>query len=109
MKPAYVAARRLIIYTAIFAFLGAFFGAVTFLAGVALTGTKYVPRSYWILNHILCWPDLIAALVLREDQMSSIYDNWGIYFLGLPMLGWALFGAALSGIHSLKSKSESKR
>ncbi|HEY6418449.1 MAG TPA: hypothetical protein VIX59_05540 [Candidatus Binataceae bacterium] len=108
MKLRHAAARRLLVYTAIFAFLGAVFGGVTFLAGVGLSGMQYVPRGYLILNHIFCWPDLIVALVLREDQIQSLYDDWLIYWVGLPMLGWALLGAALSSIHSLISKSESQ-
>ena len=108
MKPAYAAARRLMVYTAIFAFLGAFFGVVTFGAGVGLTGMKYVPKGYLILHDILCWPHLLVPMVLREDQRALLYGDWLRYWFGLPMLGWALLGAALSGIRSLISKSESK-
>ena|SRR5260370_159975 len=109
MKPAYAGARRLVVYTAIFAFLGAFFGVATFMVGVRLTGMKYVPRGYLILHDILCWPHLIVPLVLREDQRAPLYRDFLRYWFGLPMLGWALLGAALGGIHSLISNSESRR
>jgi hypothetical protein len=87
------------IYAGIFAFLGAGLGVGTILFGIALSGAKYIPRSYTILAHIAFWPNRIVWPANQQQSFSEASPL--MYWIGLPMLGWALIGIGLSGIHSL--------
>jgi len=87
-----------------FAVIGASAGIATFMVGVGLSGMRYEPNWYLLLHNILCWPNAILRLIL-PNQMQSLHDVfWLTYWIGLPMLGWALLGFALGGIHSMIAK-----